>query len=1116
MFRTFLYSCWLSLIIPSLGVANNNPMSVFYPLSMQEKGTVIVAKNLYLGDDGGIWIHDVHGKVMFFDGQNILPARGSVLPETSKHIIYAKRALWTFEQHQLFRTYPGGEKEPILTLPPGSQINQIGVSNGMIWLNDSANFYSYDIDNARLDTFSLHQLYSLNSASQVVINDAQFFASKWALATNVGVYLSMPQGFSHITDSGKSAIPKLYFSEQRRELLVGSAYGALIIDIEHSRLLSKPIGAAEVLSIAETDTEYWIGTENGLYLYRLDSGKVTQPETYRNDDYALLGKKIYSMVNDLQGGMWIATDKGMFYYSLLAQQLTRYPAQSLSSDGSRVQISKIKSFNMQGDYLAITQQGLYRFNFTGEFRKNLIYPGQVNDFVIAGDDVWIATEQGLVSYNLAQRQINAPSLPVSLLHNSVKRLTVDGDGRLWGASHEQLWSYLPSEQTETNYGMEWMVKGLSPAKITVLAAVEQGIVIGTEHGAYTLFDKQIRFDFSSHRYGEIVQVVEDNTGHIWLVGAYGVFQWQNHQPPAVAVELVEENIQPRCIAQSAQGMWLISSQGITLYQRQAQLSKHFAAPYGLISNEFILGACAVGEVLDSSSLIMGSQFGVVQANTQALAVSNLPNIQIMFSQVSVNHQPKLLGYQPDGLLQIAYDDAISFQFGALSSLRNPSLEYKLNDEREWQRFDWAQLNFDRLLPGEYRLKVRSANPTHQDQTPAIFDFEVLPPWYLSPAAIIGYVMLLGGGLSLMLSWRTRVIVEANRQLKNQVELKTSQLHHQTKIVQSSNQQLRKLLQVHHNLFGKVFESIDPALRHLSSYAKVRGWNEFELPFNKVKQELTQLHFMHRGETPESQRHDLNLLMESALKSWQEEYNKAEIQLVYRGEVCLIEIRQFNLDILFNVVFTDAIRRLAKQQQLSIQLEQRDSQGVLIFSDHGAVIDNFSAIPISFNGTCTYSVQELVQHSGGELRILRLNDCNVLELAWPLAASPITRSFKVQALSISDHIVLDDGEKKWLRKVNQLIEHNYNDSDFTTSRAAQLLFVSERSLQRRFKAATGKTFKESLNQMRLEKACQSLLCGARIAQVAFDCGFNDPSYFSQRFKHHFGLSPSQFIEDQEDR
>lgn len=110
--------------------------------------------------------------------------------------------------------------------------------------------------------------------------------------------------------------------------------------------------------------------------------------------------------------------------------------------------------------------------------------------------------------------------------------------------------------------------------------------------------------------------------------------------------------------------------------------------------------------------------------------------------------------------------------------------------------------------------------------------------------------------------------------------------------------------------------------------------------------------------------------------------------------------------------------------------------------------------------------------------------------------------------------IDEVEKEWLSKVEKLIELHYSDPNFTTSTAAQALYVSERSLQRRFKAATGKTFKESLNEVRLEKACQSLLSGAKIAQVAFDCGFNDPSYFSQRFKHHFGLSPSQFIEDQE--
>ena len=413
-------------------------MSVFYPLPIQEQGRVIVAQNLYLGNDGGIWVHDVHGKVMYFDGQNILPRRGSVLPQTSSHIVYANSAFWTFEQHELFRTYPGKPKELMISLTPGTQINQMGASNGMIWMTDSENFYSYEIRNGRMNSLSLHELYQLNSASAVVINDAQYMVSKWALATNVGVYLSEEHGFAHVKKSGKSYIQKLYFSHKRRELLVGSKHGAIVVDIENKRTLPEKIGSSHVLSIAETEKEYWVGTEDGLYVYSIITGKVVQLESNNSGDYTLLGRKIYAMVNDFQGGMWIATDKGIFYYSLFGQQFTRYAAQTLSNDGNEAKLSKPKALNSAGDYLAITQQGLYNFNFSDELRKHLIYPGEINDFVISGDNVWIATKKGLIRYNLNRRSVDTPQLPLSLLQTEVDHLTMDRNGNLWGSSSHQI------------------------------------------------------------------------------------------------------------------------------------------------------------------------------------------------------------------------------------------------------------------------------------------------------------------------------------------------------------------------------------------------------------------------------------------------------------------------------------------------------------------------------------------------------------------------------------------------------------------------------------------------------------------------------------------------------
>nr|WP_289847775.1 helix-turn-helix transcriptional regulator [Vibrio hepatarius] len=74
-----------------------------------------------------------------------------------------------------------------------------------------------------------------------------------------------------------------------------------------------------------------------------------------------------------------------------------------------------------------------------------------------------------------------------------------------------------------------------------------------------------------------------------------------------------------------------------------------------------------------------------------------------------------------------------------------------------------------------------------------------------------------------------------------------------------------------------------------------------------------------------------------------------------------------------------------------------------------------------------------------------------------------------------------------------------------------MYMSERSLQRRFKLATERTFTDYLTEIRLDYACRHLLAGQKVSDVAFECGFNDPSYFSQRFKHRFGVSPTQFVE-----
>jgi len=49
----------------------------------------------------------------------------------------------------------------------------------------------------------------------------------------------------------------------------------------------------------------------------------------------------------------------------------------------------------------------------------------------------------------------------------------------------------------------------------------------------------------------------------------------------------------------------------------------------------------------------------------------------------------------------------------------------------------------------------------------------------------------------------------------------------------------------------------------------------------------------------------------------------------------------------------------------------------------------------------------------------------------------------------------------------------------------------------------------LTELRLTKAAELLVHEAerRISDIAFDCGFNDLSYFNRCFRRRFGLTPS---------
>jgi AraC-like DNA-binding protein len=64
--------------------------------------------------------------------------------------------------------------------------------------------------------------------------------------------------------------------------------------------------------------------------------------------------------------------------------------------------------------------------------------------------------------------------------------------------------------------------------------------------------------------------------------------------------------------------------------------------------------------------------------------------------------------------------------------------------------------------------------------------------------------------------------------------------------------------------------------------------------------------------------------------------------------------------------------------------------------------------------------------------------------------------------------------------------------------------------RYFKKKTGKTFKDFMNEIRLGNAAGLLQKGdLSMAEVAFESGFNNPSYFNRLFKRMNGITPKAY-------
>jgi len=120
-----------------------------------------------------------------------------------------------------------------------------------------------------------------------------------------------------------------------------------------------------------------------------------------------------------------------------------------------------------------------------------------------------------------------------------------------------------------------------------------------------------------------------------------------------------------------------------------------------------------------------------------------------------------------------------------------------------------------------------------------------------------------------------------------------------------------------------------------------------------------------------------------------------------------------------------------------------------------------------------------------------------------------RFSKEAELGPSD-IAVTSVDEKFLNKAIQIIEDNLGDCDFDVTAMTGEIGMSRMQLFRKLKALTNQTPSEFIRTIRLKRAAQLLKKNfGNVAEITYEVGFNNLSYFAKCFRELYGVSPSEY-------
>jgi len=112
--------------------------------------------------------------------------------------------------------------------------------------------------------------------------------------------------------------------------------------------------------------------------------------------------------------------------------------------------------------------------------------------------------------------------------------------------------------------------------------------------------------------------------------------------------------------------------------------------------------------------------------------------------------------------------------------------------------------------------------------------------------------------------------------------------------------------------------------------------------------------------------------------------------------------------------------------------------------------------------------------------------------------------------LSNFTVLNNDDFVFSSNLHDVIKKHFTRSDFNSEELISEIGLSKSQVSRKVKSLTGLAPNQLIQESRLQSALNNIASSHKtIAEIAYDTGFNSPTYFTRVFKKRFGILPTDF-------